>query len=211
MATSEEPKPFKWVGGHLALDFNNTVDWQALEPHAGEYLTDYGRLVAWGNATGVLSEHDRDILLRIWDEQPSLGQLILRQARSARTTIHRVFFGMITGAPSVKSELPSLNALLQQAPGKLQCDSDELRCSWSWSSCESDPACMLWPVVWSASELLTSPLLEDVKTCANESCGWLFLDTSRKRNRKWCEMGVCGNRAKARRYYARRKRPAEDR
>jgi hypothetical protein len=37
-----------------------------------------------------------------------------------------------------------------------------------------------------------------IRACADERCGWLFLDPSGRR--RWCEMAVCGNRAKARRY-----------
>jgi predicted RNA-binding Zn ribbon-like protein len=210
MACSEDPKPFKWIGGHLALDFNNTVDWEALEPRAGEYLTDYGRLVAWGHAGGVLTDQDRDTLLDLWQRQPSLGHKVLEKALSARTAIHRVFLSVIAGTPPA-ADLTALNALLQEAPGKLTCDPDGRSCEWVWPACDEDPACMIRPVVRSTSDLLTSPELADVKTCANERCGWLFLDTSRKHNRKWCEMGVCGNRAKARRYYARRKQQVGDR
>jgi len=64
---------------------------------------------------------------------------------------------------------------------------------------------VLHPVAWAASQLLVSPELQHVNACANERCGWMFVDTSRKHNRKWCEMGVCGNRAKARRFYQRRR------
>ncbi len=79
---------------------------------------------------------------------------------------------------------------------------------WAWPTAAGDLTSMLWPVAWSASQLLTSPELARVKTCANERCGWLFIDSSRKHNRKWCQMGVCGNRAKARRFYERQKRRA---
>lgn len=44
---------------------------------------------------------------------------------------------------------------------------------------------------------------ERLKICPN--CGWLFLDRSRNRSRAWCDMAVCGNRAKASRHYRRRR------
>lgn len=53
---------------------------------------------------------------------------------------------------------------------------------------------------------LLPPLLElkrhadRLKRCENPRCGWLYLDRSRNRSRRWCEMATCGNRAKARRY-----------
>jgi predicted RNA-binding Zn ribbon-like protein len=37
-----------------------------------------------------------------------------------------------------------------------------------------------------------------------ETCRWLFLDTSKNHTRRWCNMRVCGNRMKARRFHARR-------
>ncbi len=40
---------------------------------------------------------------------------------------------------------------------------------------------------------------ERLKRCENPRCGWLFVDRSRNRSRRWCEMATCGNRAKARR------------
>ncbi len=53
--------------------------------------------------------------------------------------------------------------------------------------------------------LLTSPSLARVRHCASASCGWLFVDVSRNHSRRWCDMEDCGNRAKARRHYARLK------
>jgi len=37
--------------------------------------------------------------------------------------------------------------------------------------------------------------------CGGGLCGWLFLDESRGKRRRWCDMKDCGNREKARRYY----------
>jgi predicted RNA-binding Zn ribbon-like protein len=39
-------------------------------------------------------------------------------------------------------------------------------------------------------------------SCAADTCRWLFLDTSKNHTRRWCDMKICGNRAKARRYNA---------
>ena len=62
----------------------------------------------------------------------------------------------------------------------------------------------LWPVVLDAWDVLTSPLIDRVRVCPGEGpCGWLFLDSSRAGNRRWCDMRTCGNRAKARTHYAR--------
>ena len=65
----------------------------------------------------------------------------------------------------------------------------------------------LWPIVQSAAELLLSEHLRGrVGQCADPSgCGWLFLDLSKNRSRRWCSIQDCGNRAKQRRLQARLK------
>ena len=52
----------------------------------------------------------------------------------------------------------------------------------------------------SAVDLLTSPDVERVRTCAAAACAWLFLDTTKNRARCWCDMKTCGNREKVRRF-----------
>jgi predicted RNA-binding Zn ribbon-like protein len=63
----------------------------------------------------------------------------------------------------------------------------------------------LYAAVWQAGELLVSPELSRVRACPGNGCGWLFLDRSGRR--RWCTMDTCGNRAKARRFAARRRPP----
>jgi predicted RNA-binding Zn ribbon-like protein len=43
------------------------------------------------------------------------------------------------------------------------------------------------------------------RICANDTCRWVFYDSSRTHQRRWCEMSSCGNRAKAARHRARAK------
>lgn len=60
-----------------------------------------------------------------------------------------------------------------------------------------------------------------LRCCANTGCGLFFIDRSKANARKWCDMAVCGNRTKARRYHERtiraqeaaaaRRQPATDR
>src|SRR5437764_15416921 len=52
-----------------------------------------------------------------------------------------------------------------------------------------------------AIDLATSDA--EVRICAADDCGLRFCDASPRRNRQWCSMARCGNRAKARAHYAR--------
>ncbi|MCG8559122.1 MAG: CGNR zinc finger domain-containing protein [Hyphomicrobiales bacterium] len=42
-----------------------------------------------------------------------------------------------------------------------------------------------------------------IKTCPGADCGWMFIDETKNGRRKWCQMEICGNRAKAARHYRR--------
>jgi predicted RNA-binding Zn ribbon-like protein len=77
--------------------------------------------------------------------------------------------------------------------------------TWSLAEEEDDLERPLWLVSRSAAELLASDELERVRRCAGHPCGWLFLDASKNRSRRWCSMASCGSRAKMRRLYARRR------
>ncbi len=44
-----------------------------------------------------------------------------------------------------------------------------------------------------------------VKACAAPDCRWAYLDTSRNRSRRWCDMTNCGNRAKNRTWRTRQR------
>jgi predicted RNA-binding Zn ribbon-like protein len=57
--------------------------------------------------------------------------------------------------------------------------------------------------VHSTLRLLAMPDEGRMKICGN--CGWLFIDRSKNKSRAWCDMAVCGNRAKANRHYHRKK------
>ena len=40
--------------------------------------------------------------------------------------------------------------------------------------------------------------LDRLGICADDACGWFYLDASRNRSRRWCDPGLCGNRARVR-------------
>jgi predicted RNA-binding Zn ribbon-like protein len=60
-----------------------------------------------------------------------------------------------------------------------------------------------WEAARDAVALLDGPDRGRLKQCPGETCGWLFVDGSRNHSRQWCDSRMCGNRARARRYYHR--------
>ncbi len=199
----ERPR-FPLRGGHVALDFANTVGWHASEtPH--EWLTDYPALVAWGWQAGVLCEDDARRLLDEVSRRPDAAAAALESAREAREVIYRIFTSIARGERAAAGDVAALDAAVQAAFDRLHLEWREGAPAWEWVLPADDFLAMVWPVVRAAAELLTSEERALVRQCGGDPCGWLFLDTSRKHNRRWCSMADCGNRAKARRHRRRRK------
>ncbi len=61
------------------------------------------------------------------------------------------------------------------------------------------------PVAQAMGKLICSANFEDIKRCDGPNCMLLFLDISKNRTRRWCSMAMCGNRAKAASYRAKKK------
>jgi predicted RNA-binding Zn ribbon-like protein len=194
----------KLLGGQLSLDFANTADWHASD-HPVEFLTSYSDLVAWGQHVGILTGHQAQRLLKKAARRPEDATAVLKRAIALREAIYRIFSAISRGRPPQASDLAIFNAELSGALAQSRIVSTAEGFAWDWTGAEEALDQMLWPVVHDAADLLTSEELDRVGQCADDRCGWLFLDTSRNRSRRWCSMENCGNRAKARRYYERKR------
>lgn len=191
-------------GGVLCLDFANTADWHA-SPEPEEKLNSYADLVSWGEAAGILSSEDAQHLLHLADNQPVVANAVLRQAITLREAIYRIFSRVAAASSPALGDLGILNAALPDAMSHLQVVALSIGFTWDWTGSLDALDQMLWPVVRSAADLLTSDDLDRVRECADDrGCGFLFIDRSRNRSRRWCSMKSCGNRAKVVRYLERR-------
>jgi predicted RNA-binding Zn ribbon-like protein len=198
---------FELTGGALCLDLTNTLDERKTD-RPRELLASSDDLVEWGRQAGAIPEQTA-ARLRSRKADPSVTAAALARAHELREAIFEVFSAGAAGRPAPAPPLAVLNARLRDtlrrrhlAPGA------DGRLVWSWDEDEGSLERVLWPVVLSAAELATSPERERVRECASPTCAWLFLDRSRNASRRWCDMTVCGNRAKARRHRSRRAREA---
>lgn len=190
---------FQWVGGELCLDFNNTVSWNEGSQNE-ERLRTPADLLAWGKEAGVSPGSERTI------DSPSS----LDDAHALRGALHRIFSPLSRWHAPVPESLAEFNRYLARALSGVRLSRGKGVFVWDFSASSRELDPILAAVAWSAAGMLASPGLQLLRECANPECGWLFVDRSRRKNRRWCEMSECGNRAKARRYY-RRHRAASDR
>jgi predicted RNA-binding Zn ribbon-like protein len=191
------------VGGHLCLDFANTVSTRA-EGLGQEYLSTYGDLVAWSRHSLVLSEDEASALMDQAVGQPERAAAALERAIALREALYRTVLAMVEGRDPDRADLSQVNAALHGALAHLALVPSADGFEWTWILDEGDLGRMLWPIARSAAELLTSEALGRVRQCARPGCDWLFVDMSKNHSRRWCSMAMCGSRIKARRYYRRR-------
>ena len=201
---------FEFGAGAPCLDFANTVESRPDAARRRDRLGTYGDLVAWARAAGLLSAREAAVLARRAAARPRLAAAALGRAVALREAIYGIFSAVAAGRRPAARDLVVLNRALGAALGRLRVARGRDGYGWVWASGDraGSPLSLdrpWWPVARSAAELLASVQLARVRECAASSCGWLFLDRSRNASRRWCDMRVCGNREKARRFYRRRR------
>ncbi len=200
----KEEQIFDLTGGLLCLDFANTVD-DRTEEHPQELLMSFDDLVAWSKQAQVLTEPEARQLLEKSEQHHSEANRVLKRAVEVREAIFRIFKAVAEGEAPEDEDLVLLSAMVAEAQEHAQIVPGMNGFRWDWVGKQERLDCMIWPVVRSASDFLTSDELDTVRVCASDSCNWLFIDTSKNHSRRWCNMKSCGNRAKARRFYTRKK------
>ncbi len=199
------PPLFELTGGRLCLDFTNTVD-NRPSPRRRDLLRNYSDLISWSCQTGIVSGGQAKQLGRKASAHPQKAETVLRRGKELREAIYGVFSAIAHGRRPSASELDVLNKNLGQALSRSQVVRKNGGFSWELRASPGELGQVLWPVARSALNLLVSTELNTIRECAADDCAWLFLDGSRNRSRRWCDMKVCGNRSKIRRF--RKRAPA---
>lgn len=197
---------FELSGGALCLDFANTMpDQKAPEARAEKLLT-YADLLSWAVQTGEITVPDARKLLNAANHSSTKAAATLRRARELRQAVYAIFSAIAReDAPSTK-DLDVLNRYWKHAATHTSVGHSGGEFQKIWVMDEDDELDRpLWPVAASAAELLTSENLTMARECASDRCSWLFLDSSRNKSRRWCDMKTCGNREKAKRHYKKTK------
>jgi predicted RNA-binding Zn ribbon-like protein len=194
----EPVESYELIGGELCLDFSNTASRRTVPEGPAERLRRFGDLVTWAERVGIL-EGDSSARMRAEAaRRPGDAAAVLGRARVLREAIYRIFSALARDEAPVPEDVAVLDDEYHRGIARRRLMAD----GWVWTL-EGDV--LEWPfgpVALSAADLLTSDQLNRVKECTNQSCTWLFLDVSKNRSRRWCDMRDCGNRAKARRHYA---------
>ncbi len=184
--SSDDQLSFRFVSGHRALDLVATFG----DRYRGgvERLRTTADLDRWLQAAGLPTS-------------TATGGQELNDARHLREVIYRVALAALHDDPVDSVDLDALNAWARAPRIAPQLDS-RLRREWA---CLQPVRGALALIACEAIELLSGPDRHLIRECAAApACSLLYLDRSRGRRRRWCEMERCGSRAKMAEYRKRR-------
>jgi predicted RNA-binding Zn ribbon-like protein len=201
------PPRFELTGGAVCLDFVNTLD-DRFSAEPKELLKHYVDLARFAEDTGILGDAQVDRLMTRSMQRPEEAKRALASALQLREAISEIFYALSRKKPVPAASLVILNQHVQEAAQHLGLVAGRQHFEWKFESDSYDLFAPLWPIARDAAALLTSERLEYVRTCASKTCEWLFLDESKNHRRRWCDMTKCGNRAKVKRFYTRKKKAA---
>ena len=196
------------VAGGLALDFANTSSGRGGERHL-DHLRDATNVVTWARHAGLFDEEVAARLIgRVAAADPAFSKFF-EDALSLRETIFRIAVAIAHGRTPDQADLSFLSARCAAALAKATLEMGAEGARWRWPAADPISETVLGPIALSAVGLLRDSDPKRIKQCPGEHCGWVFFDMTKNGSRRWCEMKVCGNRAKAKTHYRRHKVPAD--
>ncbi|POM25509.1 CGNR zinc finger [Actinomadura rubteroloni] len=173
---------FLFVSGNLGLDFAGTVG--ARRDRRVELLPSPADLARWTVEAGLL------------DTAPPATPADLTTAVALREAIYALATQARTNTPLDRETLQILNTAAEAPPPTVRLTPPGLAQSGSITNALS-------AVARATITLLGGPDTTRLRECEAETCTRLFIDASRHKARRWCDMRRCGNRAKAATYRTR--------
>jgi predicted RNA-binding Zn ribbon-like protein len=200
LARAKKDRPFQLVGGHAALDLVNTLDWRFREEPPEELLLSFGDLIRFVQQCGLVTPLEAKRLVR--GTTAHKGGRVVEDVRQMRESAARIFYAAVEGNHPPGEAIREVEDWVKEAEKHQQ-----LR--WNGSHLERafpDGAVTaefpLWILALKVAEFLTSDAMSMMRSCGSADCQWLFVDASKNHTRRWCDMKLCGNRMKARRFKA---------
>jgi predicted RNA-binding Zn ribbon-like protein len=192
------------VGGHLALDFANTVNGRDASP--ADWLDGYPRLLEWASRTDEFPAGLLAHLRARSRREPRESARALARARRLREAVFSVFAAVAAGRRPPASALAAVERRWREAMRFQRLSADASGARPVLDTRRAGLDAIAFEVALRAVGLLAAPPAGRLRLCAGDDCAWLFLDTSRGGRRRWCDMSTCGNVSKARDYARRRRR-----
>jgi predicted RNA-binding Zn ribbon-like protein len=189
------------IGGDAALDFINTVNGRDQGPR--DWLDSYLRLLDWAALVQLLPEKVLRRLKRKTQREPAAAAKALARAKVLREALFVLLTGIITGGALPKSSLALLRKHWIVGINAHELVMGDGRVVPKLRNDTVDFDLVASMVAYRMVQYVLPLSMDRLRMCPGPDCAWLFIDTSKAGRRRWCDMAVCGNVAKARRFQAR--------
>jgi predicted RNA-binding Zn ribbon-like protein len=203
MDTKKTIDDINMLGGHVALDFVNTVDSRG-DRWGPDYLASFRDLADWALRVDLIDKREHNLLLEEAVTNHAAADVELENAKVLRETLHRIFSEEARSTTAFESDLEYLSNAFARATTRRRLQNEKDGVVWA----HVPPAVMTdtaGRIALAAAELLTSRHeRRPVRICEGRNCGWLFLDLSRSGHRRWCSDKTCGSSARVRKFRAER-------
>lgn len=192
---------FLFLGNHLALDFVNTRPAPNGQPV--ELLTDFRTLLKWLQTAEAVDS--ADVARLSHGDRESEKAHALATALAFREKLRGAVVSLEHNNRIPPDMVKEVNRLMASHPvlHRLENAGQEIWSLQQWFRPER-PEDLLAPLAYAAAQLFTETNFTRIRKCAN--CILHFQDTSKKANRRWCSMRLCGNRFKVAAYAAKHRR-----
>ncbi|MDT0157614.1 CGNR zinc finger domain-containing protein [Microbacterium sp. ARD32] len=192
--TTGRTQSFSQLGGHRMLDLVNTVHWRLSPDRRRDALADYGDILDWALQLGILNDAETESLRDAHLRDPRRAARVVDEVRALRDAVYAALYESADPGPVVDAYRAAISEGVL-APGAR---------GWRWTF-PLDLDLPLRRIALDAVDLLTDDRQTSLAQCQDAECGWVFLDTSPRHNRRWCDSADCGNRNRVREYYNRRR------
>lgn len=184
------------------------TEWDAVEfTKTDTRVREFADLLRWAAERDLVGGVELALIARHAAAHPEDAREVLHRALGLRDLIDRLLHAIAEGAVPDPGLVDQLNRAWRSAALQRRLAPAGDGFAWTWRELTASDVALdriLWPIIESAVELLTAPELARLKACDDENCAWLFVDASKNRSRRWCDMSDCGNRAKVRRFRQRK-------
>ena len=199
----ELARRFSQLSGHPVLDLMNTVDWRLDQRRSLERLNMMDDVLDWCLLTGLLDDAGHEALQGMAVQHPRVAA----REHGAVLAWRELAYDAVTARSerAIREVVDTYRAVLDRSDLRPTEPAGE----WSWQDARVDLATPRDRIVRATVDLATRPDLRLLHQCEDDACGWVYLDTSPRHNRRWCSAAGCGNRNRARRFNQRRRTGAD--
>lgn len=190
--------PEESVDAERVLAFINTLSSRPTDAPV-ERLDSYDALVAWAKEQHLVSAAAAERLIAEAKKHPHQATAVLTRAKQFREALNGLAGAIDAERQPHHDILATIGECLAGAYANARLVPHEGALQWV-ASAEDDLERIVWEIGRAAGRLVVSPRLARVRACAAGDCGWWFVDDTKNRSRRWCDMTLCGNREKMRRF-----------